>query len=31
MLTLPPDTRIFSALAPIDMRRSFDGLCAAIA
>jgi transposase len=30
MLTLPPDTRIFMALAPIDMRRSFDGLCAAV-
>ena len=30
MLTLPPDTRIFIALAPIDMRRSFDGLCAAV-
>jgi len=30
MLTLPPDTRIFMALTPIDMRRSFDGLCAAV-
>jgi hypothetical protein len=30
MLTLPPDTRIFMGLAPIDMRRSFDGLCAAV-
>jgi len=30
VLTLPPDTRIFMATAPIDMRRSFDGLCAAV-
>jgi hypothetical protein len=30
VLTLPPDTRIFMATAPVDMRRSFDGLCAAV-
>src|ERR1022692_4681803 len=30
MLKLAPDTRIFMAVAPIDMRRSFDGLCAAV-
>ncbi len=30
MLTLPPGTRIFMATAPIDMRRSFDRLRAAV-
>jgi hypothetical protein len=28
MLKLPPDTRVFMAVAPVDMRRSFSGLCA---
>ncbi len=28
MLTLPPSVRIFLCLAPVDMRRSFDGLAA---
>ncbi len=31
MLKLPPDTRIFMAVMPVDMRRSFSGLCAIIA
>lgn len=30
MLSLPTDTQIFLGVAPIDMRRSFDGICAAI-
>lgn len=30
MLTLPPGTRIYLALTPIDMRRSFDGLSAVV-
>jgi transposase len=30
MLKLPGDTRIFMAVAPVDMRRSFDGLCATV-
>lgn len=30
MLKLPPDTRIFMAVAPVDMRRSFSGLCAIV-
>ena len=30
MLSLSPETRIFMAAAPIDMRRSFDGLCATV-
>ena len=30
MLKLPPDTRILLAVAPVDMRRSFSGLCAII-
>ena len=30
MLTLPPVVRVFVALDPIDMRQSFDGLCAAV-
>jgi transposase len=28
MLTLPPSVRIFVAVHPVDMRRSFDGLAA---
>jgi transposase len=31
MLKLPPDTRIFMAVTPVDMRGSFSGLCAIIA
>jgi transposase len=31
MLKLPPDTRIFLAVTPVDMRRSFSGVCAIIA
>ena len=30
MLKLPPNTRIYLAVTPIDMRRSFDGLCAIV-
>jgi len=30
MLRLPQDSRIFMAVKPVDMRRSFDGLCATI-
>jgi len=30
MLRLAPGSRIFMAVKPIDMRRSFDGLCATI-
>ncbi len=30
MLTIPPDTRIFMAAAPVDMCKSFDGLCALV-
>jgi transposase len=30
MLKLPEGTRIFMAAVPIDMRRSFDGLCVAV-
>lgn len=30
MLKLPEGTRIFMAATPIDMRRSFDGLCATV-
>jgi transposase len=30
VLKLAPDTRIFMAVAPIDMRKSFDGLRAAV-
>ena len=30
MLKLPPRTRIFMAVAPVDMRCSFSGLCAII-
>ena len=29
MLSLPPSVRVFVCLAPVDMRRSFDGLAAA--
>ena len=28
MLSLPSSVRIFLAMEPTDMRRSFDGLCA---
>jgi transposase len=30
VLKLAPGTRIFMAVAPVDMRRSFDGLAAAV-
>lgn len=30
MLTLPPGLRIFVALDPVDMRKSFDGLAAIV-
>ena len=30
MLKLPSGTRIFMAVAPVEMRRSFSGLCAII-
>lgn len=30
MLRLAQGTRVFMAVAPIDMRKSFDGLCAAV-
>lgn len=30
MLTLPPNTRIYLAVGPVDMRRSFDGLAATV-
>jgi transposase len=30
MLKLAQDARIFMAVKPVDMRRSFDGLCATI-
>ena len=30
MLRLPDGARIFMAVKPVDMRRSFDGLCAMI-
>lgn len=28
MLTLPPSVSVFLCLLPVDMRKSFDGLCA---
>lgn len=28
MVTMPPSVRVFLCLAPVDMRRSFDGLAA---
>jgi transposase len=31
MLALTPATRIFVAVAPVDLRRSFDGLSAHVA
>jgi hypothetical protein len=30
MLSVAPGARIFMAVGPVDMRRSFDGLCATI-
>ena len=30
MLSLPPSVRVFVARAPVDMRRSIDGLAAAV-
>lgn len=30
MLKLPAETRIFMAVEPVDMRRSFSGLCAIV-
>lgn len=30
MLSLPPTVRVFVAVAPIDMRGSFDALCGAV-
>jgi len=30
MLRLPSETLIFMAAAPVDMGRSFDGLCATV-
>jgi transposase len=30
MLTLPPSVRVYVAAAPIDMRKSFDGLSIAV-
>jgi transposase len=30
MLMLPPSVRIFAAVAPVDMRRGFDGLSALV-
>jgi transposase len=30
MLTLPEGTRVYMAAAPVDMRKSFDGLCAIV-
>jgi transposase len=31
MLTLPPSVRVYVAAQPIDLRKSFDGLSAAVA
>ena len=30
MLSLPPGIKVFMAVAPVDMRKSFDGLSAAV-
>lgn len=30
MLSLPPGIQVFMALEPVDMRKSFDGLIAAV-
>jgi transposase len=30
MIALTPATRVFVALAPVDLRRSFNGLCACV-
>jgi len=30
MIALTPATRVFVALAPVDFRRSFNGLCACV-
>jgi transposase len=30
MLSLPPGIQVFMAVAPVDMRKSFDGLSAAV-
>lgn len=30
MLSLPPGIQVFMAIAPVDMRKSFDGLTAAV-
>ena len=30
MLTLPPSTKILAGIAPVDMRKSFDGLVATV-
>lgn len=30
MLTLPPSVKIFAAVAPVDARKSFDGLAAVV-
>jgi transposase len=31
MLRIPKSTRIYLAVTPVDMRKSFDGLCAIVA
>ena len=30
MLALPTNTKIYLAVEPVDMRKSFDGLCAIV-
>ena len=30
MLTLPPTVRVYVSVAPVDMRKSFDGLSIAV-
>jgi transposase len=30
MIAMTPATRVFVALAPVDLRRSFNGLCACV-